>query len=294
MPSASGVYSLPAGYLAVTGQTIQASQHNPPLEDIAAALTLRLSRDGSAPMTGGLKGIAGSATLPSYAFATDASTGVFKTTNGLGITVSGTQVAEFTAAGMASGVRMLGEITAWARATCPALWVFPAGQTLSRTTYAALWAQAQIEIAAGNLFFNNGDGSTTFGIGDARGRVIAAPDGMGGTDAGRLSGGSMSGRLAIGGSGGEATHALTNTEMAVHNHGVNDPGHVHPLDPNIFYAGTPIQGVQGSGGGAMTHTSSPTGTSVTGITIQNSGSGGAHNNLQPTLLCNIIMFAGGA
>jgi hypothetical protein len=37
MPSANGVYSLPSGYLAVTGATIQASQHNPPLEDIAAA-----------------------------------------------------------------------------------------------------------------------------------------------------------------------------------------------------------------------------------------------------------------
>jgi hypothetical protein len=52
MPSSNGVYSLPSGYLAVTGATILASQHNPPLEDIAAALTLRLSRDGTAPMIG--------------------------------------------------------------------------------------------------------------------------------------------------------------------------------------------------------------------------------------------------
>jgi hypothetical protein len=43
MPSSNGVYSLPAGYLAVTSSTIQVSQHNHPLEDIAAALTLRLS-----------------------------------------------------------------------------------------------------------------------------------------------------------------------------------------------------------------------------------------------------------
>jgi hypothetical protein len=34
-----------ASYLAVTRPTIQASQHNPPLLDIAAALTARLSRD---------------------------------------------------------------------------------------------------------------------------------------------------------------------------------------------------------------------------------------------------------
>ncbi|MFG1340364.1 phage tail protein [Xanthobacter autotrophicus] len=51
----NGVYSLPAGYLAVTGATVLPSQHNPPLEDIAAALTARLSRSGAAPMLGDLK-----------------------------------------------------------------------------------------------------------------------------------------------------------------------------------------------------------------------------------------------
>lgn len=55
MPTDSnGNYSLPDGYLAVTGQTILPSQHNPPLEDIAAALTARVMRNGSAPMTGNL------------------------------------------------------------------------------------------------------------------------------------------------------------------------------------------------------------------------------------------------
>jgi hypothetical protein len=48
MPSSNGVYSLPPGYLAATGTTIQVSQHNPIFEDVAAALTLRLSRDGTA------------------------------------------------------------------------------------------------------------------------------------------------------------------------------------------------------------------------------------------------------
>jgi hypothetical protein len=48
MPSSDGVYSLPPGYLAIDGGVIEISQHSPPLEDIAAALTLRLSRDGTA------------------------------------------------------------------------------------------------------------------------------------------------------------------------------------------------------------------------------------------------------
>jgi hypothetical protein len=50
----NGNYSLPNGYLAVTGQKILASQHNPPLEDIRAALSQVLLRTGVAPMTGPL------------------------------------------------------------------------------------------------------------------------------------------------------------------------------------------------------------------------------------------------
>lgn len=50
----AGVYSLPSVYLAVAGTDIEAEQHNTPLEDIAAALTGSLPRDGSAPMLGAL------------------------------------------------------------------------------------------------------------------------------------------------------------------------------------------------------------------------------------------------
>lgn len=54
MPRSGGIYTLPPGYFAVDGTTIEVSQHNPPLEDIAQALTDSLPRDGSAPMTGNL------------------------------------------------------------------------------------------------------------------------------------------------------------------------------------------------------------------------------------------------
>lgn len=54
MPRSGGIYTLPPGYFATNGTTIEVSQHNPPLEDIAQALTDSLPRDGSAPMTGNL------------------------------------------------------------------------------------------------------------------------------------------------------------------------------------------------------------------------------------------------
>ena len=52
--NSSGVYTLPDGYLATTGQTILASQHNPSLEDIATALTGSLPRNGTSGMLAAL------------------------------------------------------------------------------------------------------------------------------------------------------------------------------------------------------------------------------------------------
>lgn len=50
----NGVFSLVPGYLAVSGQTILASQHNPPLEDIGSGLSQVLLRSGVAPLSGNL------------------------------------------------------------------------------------------------------------------------------------------------------------------------------------------------------------------------------------------------
>lgn len=105
MPTdANGNYSLPAGYLAVSGNTILTTQHNPPLEDIASALTGRLMRSGVGGMTGPLKATDGSVGAPSMTFGTALTTGSYKTANGIGFAVSGTLVAEIGAGGFLSGV----------------------------------------------------------------------------------------------------------------------------------------------------------------------------------------------
>jgi len=49
-----GNHSLPAGYLAVSGQKIQPSNHNPPLEDISSSLSMVVIADGRKSMTGDL------------------------------------------------------------------------------------------------------------------------------------------------------------------------------------------------------------------------------------------------
>lgn len=50
----NGNFTLTNGYLAVTGQTVLASQHNSPLQDIQAAFNETLLRSGVAPMMGPL------------------------------------------------------------------------------------------------------------------------------------------------------------------------------------------------------------------------------------------------
>ena len=59
--------------------------------------------------------------------------------------------------------------------------IFPAGQAISRSTYASLFSL----ISTG---YGAGDGSTTFNVPDLRGRVAVAADNMGGSAAGRWSG----------------------------------------------------------------------------------------------------------
>jgi hypothetical protein len=55
MPRVGPIYTLPVGYFATPGTTILTTQHNPPLEDIAQALTNSLASDGSTPLTGNLQ-----------------------------------------------------------------------------------------------------------------------------------------------------------------------------------------------------------------------------------------------
>jgi len=50
----SGNYTLPPIYVAIDGDPIEPVQHNQPLEDIAAALTASLPRNGTASMAGAL------------------------------------------------------------------------------------------------------------------------------------------------------------------------------------------------------------------------------------------------
>lgn len=292
---ANGQYSLPGGYLAITGTTIQPSQHNPPLEDVATALSARLSRNGSAAMTGPLKAADGTVGAPSYTFNTAQTTGFYKTAGGnVACAIAGAKVLEIGPSGMLLGGKNIGEIFDWTGSAAPALCVLLQGQTLSRTTYAALWAFAQTEIAAGNTLYNNGDGSTTFGIADMRGRVRAARD----TSGTRLTTTVSPNGNTLGATGGAETKTIVTANLPPYtpagtgtfaaNNGpfLKSAGGVVV---NVPAGSSPpgADGVQAGTGGLV----QPSG-NITFTGTAQGGTSTAFSLLQPTLVTIACLFAG--
>jgi len=92
-----------------------------------------------------------------------------------------------------------GVIVPYAGATAPNGWLLCDGTLQNRTTQAALFAAISTTYGAG-------DGSTTFGIPDLRGRVPV----------GKAASGTFN---TLGGTGGAETHAITIAEMPNHDHG---------------------------------------------------------------------------
>jgi microcystin-dependent protein len=88
----SGNYLLPSGNPVVSGTTITSTHFNTTLNDVAAALTGSLPRNGEASMTGPFRLSDGSPSTPAFGFNAEASTGLFRpTTNTLAFSVGGSE-----------------------------------------------------------------------------------------------------------------------------------------------------------------------------------------------------------
>lgn len=153
---------------------------------------------------------------------------------------------------------------------------WPNGQTLA--SVATNYPELNAEIGTGVLL-------------DKRGRVGIALDNLGGSSAGRLSGGIITG-TAIGNNAGTDIVTLTTGQIPAHSHTTTENPHSHghgtgSLNFNGNASGYPAVGAD------IVHGASPgsTDSAVTGLTINNAGGGGSHSNLQPSIMVSEIMLA---
>ena len=177
-----------------------------------------------------------------------------------------------------------GTIVMTGRSTAPTGWLTCNGDAVDRTTYATLYA------VIGETF-GPGNGSTTFNLPDMRGRVAAGVGtgtGGGASGTGAPTGGSALAAVALAGWFGANDVTLTSAQIPAHTHPITDPGHSHSQNGGT---GSPFSQEPAVGNfDTPTSTSTNTDSATTGITVNNNtGGGGSHTNVQPTVGLNFII-----
>lgn len=159
-----------------------------------------------------------------------------------------------------------GTIVQYAGSATPDGYLFCDGTTVSSATYNKLFS------AIGTQYNAGGEPTGHFRLPNFQGRVPV----------GRSSGDSDWDTL--GETRGSKTHTLSIAEMPAHNHSITDPGHSHGNNApiNIAGANNVYQGTTQVASGNTT-------VNTTNISINNTGGGGAHNNIQPSIVVNYII-----
>ena len=160
----------------------------------------------------------------------------------------------------------VGSMQAFAGSSAPTGWLLCNGTTASRTTYSNLYSVI-------GTTYGVGDGSTTFGLPDMRGRVpMGAGTGnqLNASGSGAITGGTGMTARTAGAFGGEETHLLTVAEM---------PAHSHNTLNNISAGGS--WGAQFVANASM----------VTDPYVGNTGGGGRHAVVPPFVVLNYVIKA---
>jgi len=169
--------------------------------------------------------------------------------------------------------------------SAPTGWVMAAGRTLgdatsgateranadTQTLYELLWnsiADAECPVSSGRGASATADfgAHKTITLPDCRGRTVAGKDNMGGTTASRLTATTVLG-TTLGKAGGAETQTLSIAQMPSHTHNIGTG--ITDLDQTRI------------GGGRVAL--------IQNILTESTGGGGAHENVQPTIIANKII-----
>jgi microcystin-dependent protein len=149
--------------------------------------------------------------------------------------------------------------------------ILPAGQAISRETYATYFGLSGVGIRYGA-----GDGSTTFNVPDLRGRVVAGLDNLNGSAANRITiaGGNFDGTV-LGGTGGVQSSVVNKVNLAAFALNVTDPGHPHTFSGGNVGAAIGPNFTSGGAGHANVTENGPItiASATTGVTVASGGSG---------------------
>ena len=169
-----------------------------------------------------------------------------------------------------------GSVIPYAGTSAPTGFLFCDGSSVSRSTYAALFAVIGTE-------YGTPDDSSTFKLPDLRGRVVAGKDDMGGSSANRLT--DQSGGLngdTLGGTVGSETHTLTTAQLASHTHSFSDTDSITAM--TFLNDGLGVN----RGGSGQSSSINSISVSISGTT-GSKGSVNAHNKVQPTVILQYII-----
>jgi len=215
--------------------------------------------------------------------------------------------------GASSVAQPTGRVIGYYGSTEPSGWLFLSGLTVGDAASGAtgransdcedlftyLWdnlADTEAPVSGGQGLTAAADWAAhkTITLPDGRGRVLAGQDDLGGIAASRLTSGAggVDG-ATLGASGGAETHTLVAGELAGHTHaGAAAAGGAHTHSATIAYntgvvaAHAPtgiyaqtLAAVTTSSGGAHTHA----------LTTDSAGGAGAHANVQPVVVANLLI-----
>ncbi len=168
----------------------------------------------------------------------------------------------------------IAEVRLFAGNFAPRAWAFCEGQLLAISSNDALFS------ILGTTY--GGDGRTTFGLPDLRGR---APIGQG-TGAGLP-------HYNLGQRTGTATELLNITQMPPHNHHLNCNNDSNLGDENSpqnhFFGTGPLTGSGPTAGPENTRYAATANAQMNSLAISTVGGGQSHNNMQPSLALHYII-----